>query len=133
MDDFRFLCDPACLAQARRWLAARLGEALGDHPGSAAVIDDAVVITSELVTNAVQAECARGALSWQLAGDQLLVLVGDDAPGWPKLRQPGPTEVHGRGLHIVRALATGMGARSVQGGKQVWATLALPAVAAQVD
>ena len=124
--EFSFVCDPACAGQARRWLEASLQSALGANRDGAALIADAVIIASELVTNAIQAACGRGTLRWQVWPGELALVVVDDAPGWPTLLHPGPTDTHGRGLHIVRSLAADMGACTVQGGKQVWATLTLP-------
>jgi anti-sigma regulatory factor (Ser/Thr protein kinase) len=125
VDQFPFVCDPACVPAARGWLASSLGKALSERPRAGPVIGDAVLIASELVTNAVNAECARGVLSWQLGEDEVMVSVVDDGAGWPTVRHPGVTEAHGRGLRIVRALAAEMGIREVERGKQVWATLTL--------
>lgn len=127
MGEFSFVCDPACAGQARNWLEGSLQSALGADRDGAAVIEDAVVIASELVTNAIQAACARGTLRWQVGPGELALVVVDDAPGWPTLLHPGPTDTHGRGLHIVRSLSADMGVRTVEGGKQVWATVTLPA------
>jgi anti-anti-sigma factor len=123
---FSFERDSALVGQARRWLAASLQPALGGEPTGAHVIDDAVVIASELVTNAIQAECGHGTLSWQLRPGALALPVADDAPGWPTLQHPGPSDVHGRGLHIVRSLAAETGFRTVATGKEVWATVTVP-------
>jgi hypothetical protein len=124
--EFSFGCDPACAGQARTWLEGSLLSALGGDPAGASVVNDAVTIASELVTNAIQAECGHGTLGWQFQRGELALLVDDDAPGWPTLLHPGPTDTHGRGLHIVRSLAADIGACTVRSGKQVWATLTLP-------
>jgi hypothetical protein len=122
--EFRFHCDPACVGEARRWLEACLRKEFAYRP-AAQVIGDALVIASELVTNAINAKCVGGRLGWGAGSSWLRLWVFDDGPGWPVLRDPGPLEPHGRGLHIVRALAAETGARQVFGGKEAWATLAL--------
>lgn len=124
--EFRFHCDPACVGEARRWLAACLRAEFGRQP-AADVIADALVIASELVTNAINAKCVVGRLGWRAGSSWLRVWVFDDGPGWPVLRDPVPQDPHGRGLRIVRALAADAGTRQVSGGKEAWATLALTA------
>jgi anti-sigma regulatory factor (Ser/Thr protein kinase) len=123
--EFPFHCDPACVGEARRWLEACLRREFATRP-AAKIIPDALVIASELVTNAVNAKCVTGRLHWRLSPDRLQVSVYDDGPGWPVLRDPGPLDPHGRGLHIVQALAADAGVRQVRGGKEAWAMLALP-------
>jgi two-component sensor histidine kinase len=123
--EFPFRCEPACVGEARRWLDTCLQQEFGTRP-SARVITDALVIASELVTNAINARCVDGRLGWRTDPDWLRLWVFDDGPGWPRLRDPGPLDPHGRGLQIVQALAAEAGTRQVAGGKEAWATLALP-------
>jgi anti-sigma regulatory factor (Ser/Thr protein kinase) len=126
-NEFDFHCEPVCAGEARRWLEACLRAELRQQP-TIDVLDDALIIASELVTNAINAPCSTGRLGWRTDRRLLWLWVFDDGPGWPQLRQPGPLDVHGRGLRIVRALATQFGTRRVAGGKESWATLALAAV-----
>jgi len=79
-----------------------------------------------LVTNAINAKCATGRLGWRADGPVLHLWVFDDGPGWPVLRHPDELNPHGRGLRIVHALSSASGTRAVRGGKEAWATLALP-------
>ncbi|MBK3574013.1 ATP-binding protein, partial [Streptomyces sp. MBT65] len=50
----------------------------------------------------------------------------DDDPTLPSLLSAGPDDEHGRGLHVVGALAREWGASRTTGGKTVWFELALP-------
>lgn len=102
-------------------------------------IDTAVLITSELVTNAVQATgntdqrpnypalrrvpLLRVRLS--LRGEALVVAVWDTSPELPVLEQPSEETTRGRGMLIVDALCERWGAyASKAGGKVVWAQTA---------
>jgi hypothetical protein len=127
--EFRFRCDPAGVAEARRWLDVCLRDELG-RDRSGAIVADALVIVSELVTNAVNARCGSGRLAWSSRAGWLRLTVFDDAPGWPVMRDPGPFDSGGRGLRIVQGLAAESGTRAVVGGKEAWAVLALPAAPA---
>lgn len=108
-----------------------------------AVLDDAVLIASELVTNAVHALGAAPAagieLAWQHWADRVVCVVTDGAPGAPVCAAAGPYAESGRGLQVVGALAAdwgwlmlgaGSGAGSRDGmldpRKAVWAAVAIP-------
>jgi anti-sigma regulatory factor (Ser/Thr protein kinase) len=89
-------------AAARTYVAHQLtADALPDG----VLIDDVVLIASELVTNAV-----RGGADWidltvRLTRGRLDLVVGDDAGGWPVLATADDGAVGGRGLGIVDQLA----------------------------
>lgn len=86
------------------------------------LVDDVVIMISELATNAVVH--ARSAFEVQVArGDQLVrVEVRDRGPGLPTLRSAPLNAAHGRGLHLVEQLSDGWGSVTVDGGpdKLVW-------------
>ncbi len=90
------------------------------------LLEDAQLAVTELVANSVRAGCTRLVLSVSLEQDEFLLDVFDDAPGQPVLRPVGPLDTSGRGLHILTALARNWGVEHVDGGKHVWAALALP-------
>lgn len=93
----------------------------------APLLDDAVLVASELTTNAVtHAEsCCRIRLS--LTPASLRIDVIDTGTGTPEPQPATVTEEHGRGLHLVAALTTAWGLEDVPGdGKTVWAELARP-------
>ncbi|HEX3090345.1 MAG TPA: MEDS domain-containing protein [Ilumatobacteraceae bacterium] len=83
--------------------------------------DDATIVVSELATNSIlhaQSDFTV-ALARQAGTVRLSVLDGSDQ--FPRLRDPSPTTVTGRGLRLVTALATRWGTVAVGGGKEVWA------------
>ncbi|MEU0195821.1 ATP-binding protein, partial [Streptomyces afghaniensis] len=86
--------------------------------------DSAVLLVSELVTNAVR--FATGPITVRLirAGHGLLCEVGDTGNGRPCLRRGGPLDDGGRGLDIVHRLTTRWGVRWTDTGKVVWAEVA---------
>ncbi len=104
----------------------------------AELADDAQVIVSELLANAVRhagpgpAGSARQAWTaalglWLLRhADGLMCVVTDPSDSAPALKQPGETGESGRGLHVVHALSDHWGwTRLSEHGKAVWAILFL--------
>ncbi|MFE0730827.1 PAS domain S-box protein [Streptomyces antibioticus] len=111
---------PASVREGR----AFLHEAL-DSWTCAAVAGDALLLLSETLTNAVQhAEGPLGLHVHRTATD-LTVEVSDRSPQLPQPRMAGQHEESGRGLILVRALATGWGVRPTDEGKTTWFTLRL--------
>ena len=85
---------------------------------------DLRLITSELVTNAVQHARTRFQVQLIRDGYTFLLSVTDQSASIPTLGQePDSLMQHGRGLMIVEALATSWGIQTVKGGKSIWATL----------
>ena len=93
------------------------------------ITEDAELIVSELVTNAIEATADdMSMISLRLFADNehLLIMVWDGSPQMPAARHALPDEIDGRGLMIVEALSNACGAaRSVEGGKIVWARMLL--------
>jgi anti-sigma regulatory factor (Ser/Thr protein kinase) len=91
-----------------------------------ATLDDAVLMVSELVTNAVLHGRPEVTLHASLSADCLSVAVGDrgNDPITPQL--PTAEDEHGRGLSMVNALAAHWGVTQRDGGtgKHVWFDLA---------
>jgi anti-sigma regulatory factor (Ser/Thr protein kinase) len=124
--DFAFACDPRSAGEARRWIRAGMSAGLPRHPAVADLIEDAVIVVSELVTNAVLGGCTEGILRWSVDDSRLLhVAVTDDSPGWPQLIRAGSSEEHGRGLWIVTQLSVRFGVEPDGRGKRVWAKLGI--------
>ncbi len=127
---------PASVSTARR----RLRSDLGDRSIPEAVIDDAVLILSELLSNSCrharplehdggalgqEVESGTVLVSWQMRGDGLLTLEVTDggAATRPVPASPSVTAHGGRGLSIVGKLARDWGVRHAPGQVTVWAEL----------
>jgi hypothetical protein len=95
--------------------------------GVGSVVDDAVLVANELVSNAVVHTFSPPRLRVELRRGLLTVAVSDDAPGEAVVRDPrgGLEGVHG--LLLVAQVATAWGCLPTSdGGKVVWATLRAP-------
>ena len=101
--------------------------------------EDAVVIASELATNAIRhgtpvargdtggSESGRIELSWCVQGSRLICVVTDQTGTPPAVAAGGPEAESGHGLQIVGALAVAWGWTILGSGeKAVWAAMELP-------
>lgn len=88
----------------------RVGGAKLRHWGLASLVQDAELLISELVTNALRYGTAP-AIGFHivLAADQLLILVDDRSPGRPLMRAPSTDGEEGRGMFLVDAVASAWG------------------------
>jgi anti-sigma regulatory factor (Ser/Thr protein kinase) len=86
-------------------------------------VDAAVLMTSELVTNAVVHGRTRGQVSIKVSPGILRVAVRDESKLRPVEGSHGQFDEHGRGLSIVSALADRWGVIENVVGKSVWFTL----------
>lgn len=123
-----FPCVETAPGLARHFCTKRMGNVLDRGPALTDVLGDLEVIVSELVTNAVRADCGHIELHLVVHRDRIRLTVHDDAPGHPRIVTPAPDEGRGRGLGIVEAIATDWGVAREPAGKAVWAELAIPAV-----
>jgi PAS domain S-box-containing protein len=89
------------------------------------VLEDAVLVTSELVTNALLHTELPAALRLVSTPEELRIEVHDRSAAQPQRRRPGAQDEHGRGLTIVAALSRGWGARLTEAGKVVWSVVPL--------
>ena len=92
----------------------------------AAVLDDAALLTSELVSNAV----LHGRSEIRLVVEQhtglLRVSVLDENSRRPTLVADDPDALDGRGLALVEGIASSWGVHDEPIGKAVWFELELP-------
>ena len=109
--------EPKAASRARRFVR----DVLHSWEVAPRVVDDAELLTSELVTNAVLH--ARSDATLEIEGDaeRFRVTVGDESPGEPRMRTYGPDSVTGRGLMLVDRLAREWGVEhNGRPGKRVW-------------
>lgn len=113
-----FSGDTGGLAEVRRWVDDFLGEA----GVSRACIDDAVLIVSELASNAVRH--GAGDVVCQIAmfePGRCFLSVVDFGGGRPGIVERDHIDVGGLGLVIVERLALEWGVAGFEGGKSVFA------------
>jgi anti-sigma regulatory factor (Ser/Thr protein kinase) len=108
-------------AQARAWVGARLPQI------SRQVRDDALLVVSELVTNAVRHGSPEIVVALSVSSDRVRVSVQDGNDTLPAVPATPPSMERptGRGLLIVSATASDWGVERLPGspGKRVWAEL----------
>ncbi len=114
---------PGEVASARRWLLESLAD---DHPG---IVDDVVLMASEVVTNAIcHSDSGRGepgivTLIVLDATTDLRIEVIDAGSqnSTPILAEDDPGALSGRGLHLLDALSHGRwGSCADADGRTVW-------------
>lgn len=126
--------EPAAVAAARQFVRETLQSWLANRPApeSRVLVDDAVLLTSELVTNAVVHAGTPVEVTCKLAGAGVEVVVRDSHPARmvPGLahRESVPAErTSGRGLLLPSALASAWGVTYGQAAKAVWFRIGLAA------
>lgn len=84
------------------------------------VVDTVVLLTSEVVTNAIVHAGSDTTIRLMATSGGARVEVGDDSVDSPARVVADPEATSGRGLEIVTALATSWGITVGEGGKTVW-------------
>lgn len=107
---------PASVAQAREFLRESLADADPETQ------DTALLLTSELVTNAILHARTPVQVGLVLDGDQALVCVADRLSDPTPLTPQGHSQTRygGRGLALVADLSADWGTARYAGGKTVW-------------
>ncbi len=133
-----YLPEPAAVAAARKFVRDTLCSWLDARPGTAAdaaadggLVNDAVLLTSELVTNAVVHAGTQVQVTCKLAAGAVEVVVRDSHPA---RMVPGPApddtvpaeRTGGRGLLLPSALAAAWGVSYGTDAKAVWFRMGLP-------
>src|SRR5947209_2756867 len=95
------------------------------------VIEDATLIVSELLTNAMVHGRAPIRLRLRVTPDELAIEVDDAASAMPRKLRATTDDIHGRGLAIVAEMSTRWAARADGYGKTVWSTLPIPRAVAR--
>jgi anti-sigma regulatory factor (Ser/Thr protein kinase) len=118
---------PSSVAIARKRLSSEL-TASGVYES---VIDDASVIVSELLSNALRharpLPSGHVRLAWDRSGDLIELEVSDGGSSTEPRRGPGTlSSLGGRGLGIVEALSEGWGVRHDDETTTVWAVVRAP-------
>jgi DNA-binding NarL/FixJ family response regulator len=104
---------------------ALVREALHDWD-LAALFDEAALVVTELVTNAVVHGGSFFRLQLSRTSGAFRIEVVDEGDGTPE-PQPQDTEAEGgRGIMLVDAMASSWGVESAASGKVVWAEIAIP-------
>ena len=94
------------------------------------VIDDVVLVVTELVSNAIRhAQPLPGGdmtVTWDVGSTGITVRVTDGgAVSQPEVQHPSVRDVSGRGLALVEALAASWGIDDNPGATTVWAEVAV--------
>ena len=124
--------EPAAVAAARKFVRETLQDWLDTRPAPAdtELVDDAVLLTSELVTNAVVHAGTQVQVTCKLAASAVEVVVRDSHPA---RMVPGPARddsipaerTSGRGLLLPSALASAWGVSYGAEAKAVWFRMGL--------
>lgn len=115
--------EPSSSRACRRFLMATL-----EAWGADQFAEDAVLLLSELVTNAVLHAGTTIDVAIRLDGEVLRVEVGDGNPTLPRVRHFSMLSGTGRGLALVAGTATHWDVEPLpSGGKRVWFELESPA------
>ena len=123
--------EPRAAAAARRFVRDTLRAwAVTGDVGGPRVVDDAVLLTSELVTNAVLHAGTPVQVTCRLADGAVEVVVSDGHPERlvPEAPEPEPApseQTGGRGLLLPAALASAWGVAYGRASKAVWFRLML--------
>ncbi|MCP2311199.1 ATP-binding SpoIIE family protein phosphatase [Kitasatospora paracochleata] len=110
-----FPATAASVAEGRSFLAKTLLSW-----GFLNLVDDARLLVSEVMTNAVRHGQGRVRIQARYTARELTVEVADDSPRLPRPRLASDDEESGRGLALVESLADTWGVRPSGTGKATW-------------
>ncbi len=110
--------EPASASRARRLVAEALRDVVDDD-----LLEAALVITSELATNAVLHARTDFEVAVRRDESGLRIEVQDGNPRLPRRKRYSDQSATGRGLVLVETLSALAGAEQNERGKVVWAVL----------
>lgn len=122
--EWTFTADPVAVRAARAAVCREVSDWGVDE-----ACDIAVLVVSELVTNAVRYAGAPIGVRLSRRAESpgtLLVEVSDPVPDPPRARKADLDDETGRGLHLLAMCARRWGTRSERAGKTVWFELTVP-------
>lgn len=90
------------------------------------LVDDAALVVTELVGNAVAHARSSCQLAVARSANGVRIEVQDHGAGTPEPQPQDLESEHGRGLLIIAALSTAWGIDEAPGGKTVWVELSVP-------
>jgi CheY-like chemotaxis protein len=110
--------DPAAAGRAREWVRGALLEwGLDD------LVDDALLVVSELVGNAVTHAASSCEVTLSRADGSVRIEVTDRGHGTPEPQPQDGMAEGGRGLVLIGAMSSAWGVEDVPDGKKVWAEI----------
>ncbi len=113
---------PESAAEARRAIASALEDSRLQE-----LVDTALLLTSELVTNAIVHAGSGPRVMVHVRPAVIHVEISDDSETHPAMRDAGPDDTSGRGMSILSAYSDRWGSlRRSGGGKTVWFEVARP-------
>ena len=115
--DWVFAAEATSIARARTLIAQRL------HDLPEESLEVVLLLTSELVTNAVRHGTGPVGVHVVWGGEDVRVEVEDQSHQWPVVQAIDRDAPHGRGLILVDGLSSGWGVLAGRAGKTVWFTL----------
>jgi len=107
--------EPTSPRRARQHVSAALREAGLDD-----LVDDASLLVSELVTNALLHARSDAVVALTATAATVRVAVADRSPRAPVRRRHGADATTGRGLRLLEQLALRWGVDAAPDGKTVW-------------
>ena len=107
---------PAAASSARRFARSTLEE----QGITGTVLDDAELLVSELVTNAVLHAGTATRVDIDVRGQRVRISVFDGDSRLPQVQHYEPDAITGRGLLLVQRIARQWGAERLPNGKVVW-------------
>lgn len=116
-----------------RWVPPDGAGPAVDEAARRALVQDVLLLVSEVVTNACMYTDGPLELVLDLDDERLRIEVLDPSPVPPRPRYPSPDLPGGHGLHVVEKLSRAWGADLRSSGKTVWLEVTRPGANRDAD